>query len=510
MNHFSRFARHFAAIAFSTLFLPGALTLTIFIILREVLGYELAGALAFSTVLYICLVLLSYAAIKSLALKPIEKLWQAVWHISPGSQRVPAPKLEDLMLGREMISGLVRQVYDLASSSPIIKNPDGEPLPVPTSDTLLNHLPIGLMILDKNRLITHINPLVPELLGIPADKILNHAVYDVLHLSFQTDDTLDSWLNEVTGHVATSVKSWERIRVSIDDPKSQKQIDMAASYSKDNSEGHELILALFDHTKSYDRQDSSYGYVALAVHELRTPLTVLRGYIEVFDDELGGQMTPELREFMRKMDAAAETLTAFVSNILNVARVEENQLVLSLHEADWNVVLPEILKDLELRASVRGKMIELDLQPDLPKVAIDKISMYEVVSNLVDNAVKYSGQSPKIIVHTKLAQDGTIETIVQDFGVGMPESSLGELFTKFYRSHRSKNAVSGSGLGLYLVKAIVNAHGGNVWVNSKEGEGSSFGFSLQPFTAMANENKNTYGIERQASGWIKNHSFYRR
>jgi signal transduction histidine kinase len=85
-----------------------------------------------------------------------------------------------------------------------------------------------------------------------------------------------------------------------------------------------------------------------------------------------------------------------------------------------------------------------------------------------------------------------------------------DLFTKYYRSHKSRDAVSGSGLGLYLVKAIVTAHGGRVWATSKEGEGSTFGFSLMPFSDVSAEiGKDGKGIERQASGWIKNHSTYR-
>src|SRR5690606_22088678 len=188
----------------------------------------------------------------------------------------------------------------------------------------------------------------------------------------------------------------------------------------------------------------------------------------------------------------------------------ENALVLKLQEADWKETLTEIVKDLELRAQVRNKRLTTEIADGLPAVAIDKISISEVIGNLVENAIKYSGPSPDIIVRASIGKDNLVETTVEDHGVGIPDSVIGGLFTRYYRSHRSKNAVPGTGLGLYLVKSIVNAHGGNVWVNSREGEGSRFSFTLQTWDSIKDQDKGPDGLERQAGGWIKNHSMYRR
>jgi signal transduction histidine kinase len=513
MNHLDRFSRHLGWMIFFSVFLPGAISLGLYILLHDILNISIIWSLLAVGPLYLLLTVWASFSAHTMSLTPVQKLWQAIWHISPNAN-MPAPDIETIKLGRELISSLVLQVYELASHGSNIQQASGNPGIIPSLDpsSLLEHVPIPLIILDKERVVTGINNNACNYLMVPREEALNHHINDILNLSFSSDDTFENWLNNVSTHLATASKNWEHARLQLNDGATIKQFDFAAAYSKDNSAGYETVLALFDKTETYKKQDEAISYVALAVHELRTPVTVLRGYIEVFDDELGSQLTPELREFMRKMSAAAQSLTAFVSNILNVARVDENQLVLSLHEASWNEVLPEIIKDLELRASVRGKTIELDIDENLPTVAIDKISIYEVISNLVDNAIKYSGTSPKIIIHSRLNSDNFIETTVQDFGLGIPESAIGGLFTKFYRSHRSMNAVSGSGLGLYLVKAIVVAHGGNVWVNSKEGEGSSFSFSLQTYASVAAESdiKIKDGIERQASGWIKNHSLYRR
>jgi len=120
--------------------------------------------------------------------------------------------------------------------------------------------------------------------------------------------------------------------------------------------------------------------------------------------------------------------------------------------------------------------------------------------------------SKTIAIETHLTTDGLVETTVQDFGLGISASIMPNLFTKFYRDHRNRAQIGGTGLGLYLSKAIVAAHGGTVWVRSKESEGSTFGFTLLPYDRLTEELKRSGNqeITRSAHGWIKNHSLYRR
>jgi signal transduction histidine kinase len=272
------------------------------------------------------------------------------------------------------------------------------------------------------------------------------------------------------------------------------------------------MLFLFDHTEQYSQDDQAISFVALSVHELRTPLTLLRGYIEVFEEELGDKVDPELKGFMDKMSSQAEQLMAYVNNILNVARLDNDQLELHLDEASWSTVLKSIIESLSLRAKVRGKTLHCRIAANLPTVAVDRLSISEVVNNIVDNAIKYSGSSKTINIEAHMTTDGFIETTIQDYGVGISTSILPNLFTKFYRDHRNRAQVGGNGLGLYLSKAIVTAHGGNLWVRSKENEGSTFGFTLLPYEQMTKQSKQSGNNEliRSAHGWIKNHSLYRR
>jgi len=238
----------------------------------------------------------------------------------------------------------------------------------------------------------------------------------------------------------------------------------------------------------------------------------MRGYVEVFEEELEGTINPELTDYLHKLRISTDQLSAFVTNILNVVRVDENQLSFRLSENDWNTTLQQGSASMLSRAQVLGKIITFKISENLPTVAIDPVSITEVINNLLDNALKYSGNSKEIVVSASLNQEGFVETTVQDFGVGIPSNVVPNLFEKFYRNHRTRNQFGGTGLGLYLCKAIVSAHGGNIWVKSKPGEGSSFTFTIQPYASLADDNKNSDndGITRHAHGWIKNHSMYRR
>jgi two-component system sensor histidine kinase VicK len=516
MDNFKKFSSSLTTYGFFWIFINSLLTLGAYLLFRSVFKLNDVISLVSTSVTALFLSLGVAKLIVMAVSEPFKAVWQALWQLTDSAGNVPTPQPDLLTHGRELATTMIRQMYELGSTAAAAAATSAQTTPTqiaaPQNIDLLEIMPLPVLALDTNDQVKTINKLAADYLGRPREELVGKSINDVLQLSFQTNDTLETWLATVKANSAIASSSWDRVRMQVGDAKELRQFDLVARYTKGNSMGYDTLLALFDHTERYTNEDGKTSYVALAVHELRTPLTVLRGYIEVFEDELDSQLTPELRDFMHKMSASAQSLTAFVSNILNVARVDENQMTLSLHEANWNELLLEFQKDLDLRAKVRGKTIELDVQPNLPTVAVDKVSIYEVVSNLIDNAIKYSGESAKIILHAQVGKDGNIETIVQDFGVGIPDNAIKYLFTKYYRSHRNKGSISGSGLGLYLVKAIVTAHGGNVWVNSREDAGSSFGFSVVPYANVSAELKDpaNANIERQAHGWIKNHSMYRR
>ncbi len=450
----------------------------------------------------------------NLILKPIQALRQAILSLSPDGQRTPPPDIQNLKVGRELVASMVGQINQLSSvarQTSAVNETQNHEL---GRNFIAQNIPLPLLILDPTETIIFANSAAAQYIGIAADQLLGKNVYMVLDMAFPDQNTFDRWLKQAKTANATATASWERVRLGVRDTHPARLFDLAAYYNRDNPDKIETMLVLFDHTKQYSQDEQAISFIALTVHELRTPLTLLRGYIEVFEEELGNSpnVDPDLKSFMQKMRAQAEQLTSFVNNILNVARVDDNQLELHLEKESWPNILKSAVNALSLQAKVRGITIHCRIDTSVPEVGVDRLSVQEVINNLIDNAIKYSGTSKVINIDSHLTKEGLIETTVQDFGVGIPSNVMQNLFTKFYRDHRNRAQIGGTGLGLYLSKAIIDAHGGTLWVRSRPGQGSTFGFTLVPYAKLAEEQKQNgdTDLTRSAHGWIKNHSLYRR
>lgn len=514
MDYITKFKRQVAVRSFIGILVPLIITVFTWIVLQQLIGFAVFISVIITAIIGLISSLLSTIILVKMSTEPVEMLEGVISYAAHGNREIQQPNLDNLKLGRELITAQSHQIYDLVFKSSTVEsststNETSSPSTIISGESLLNSIATPLFGVDSAQNVTMVNNAGATYIGKLASDIIGKPLYDILNLSFQGEDSYADWLTSAKSSTVTATRSWNRVRHVIDADNS-KQFDMVASFSSGNQSGTESMIALFDKTEGYHKDDQEVSFVALAVHELRTPLTIMRGYIEVFEDELGPTLTPELTEFMHKMHASAQQLAAFVSNILNVARIEEDQLALKLRSENWADILKVAVDDLELRARVHGKHIELHVAENLPAIAADRISIHEVINNLVDNAIKYSGKAEKIIVDSKLNANGLVETSIQDFGMGIPESVMPQLFQKFHRSHKSSVQVGGTGLGLFLSKALVAAHGGNIWVRSKEGEGSIFTFTLVPYDQISSEQiEGEDGIIRGAHGWIKNHSLYR-
>jgi len=510
MGYFQRFLQQFRARLFVIILINNLLILADWYIVERVVNLTGWWALvAIVAVPLLAIGLIPWLTVGTLA-QPTKLLSQAIMHLAPNTASdTPAPKTDTLHLGRELVTSLVSQLYQLASVVQGMEQTNAK-AGILTPDFAANSLPLPLLVLDKEDKIVLANEAAAKYLHKSTADLVGQNTFTALDLSFTSTDTLDGWLQTTKGKTVTSDHQWERVRIGLPGQEGSLQFDLAAHYNQDNPLGFETLLILFDHTATYEQDDESLSFVALSVHELRTPLTLLRGYIEVFNEEIGPDLNDEMQRFMKQMDAAAQQLTAFVDNILNVAKIEDNQLTLQLHKETWPETVEAVVSDMRLRAGVHGITIKTDMAGDLPTAGVDRYSIYELLANLLDNAIKYSKDGDQITVKSVLNNEGLIETSVIDQGVGIDRAVLPHLFEKFYRNHRHRAQIGGTGLGLYLAKTIIEAHGGDIWVNSKPDEGSTFTFTVIPYDKLEENRKATGGdITRSAHGWIKNHSLYR-
>lgn len=436
----------------------------------------------------------------------MQYLVSAVMAVVGEKSTVAAPDPNTLKSHYYFLNDVANHIYQLAGSQSLSETSSSRDSSIPN----LTQLAVPAVALAADNSIIFANAAAVAYFASDQNAIIGKDMDTAFNFSFSgSDQTLNDWINYCKENKATASQSWDHVKHTLSDD-SSRQFDMVAHYSKDNPHGYEVLLIFIDHTDRYDQEYRDVSFVAMAVHELRTPLTVMRGYIEVFEEEIGENLNDEQKQFLENMNAQSQQLANFVGNILNVARVEENQLHLKMRKDNWGDIVRKVVGDMELRARVQGLNITYSLPEELPEVAVDKVSMYEVLNNLLDNAIKYTHDNRPIQVAVTVLDENWVETTVTDQGIGIPDNVMKNLFKKFYRSYRSNKSAVGTGLGLYISKSLVNAQGGEIWAKSKEGQGSTFGFTVPTYVSVADKlNSEDNEIVREAHGWIKNHSLYR-
>jgi PAS domain S-box-containing protein len=224
-------------------------------------------------------------------------------------------------------------------------------------------------------------------------------------------------------------------------------------------------------------------FVSLVSHELRTPLTSIRGYLELVLDGPAGSLTEEQNRFLRVVERNADRLLGLVGDLLFVAQVDAGRLPVEFSDLDLALVAAECVDGVRPTAEAKG----LELIVDAPPLAAkgDRGRLDQLLGNLISNAVKFTPEGGRVTVRVS-AHDESAVIEVSDNGIGVPKAELDELFTRFFRSSTAtENAIPGTGLGLVIAKAIAEAHGGQITVESREGVGTTFKVTLPLEPALA-------------------------
>ena len=226
--------------------------------------------------------------------------------------------------------------------------------------------------------------------------------------------------------------------------------------------------------KAEEALDLRNQFLSLAAHELKTPLTSILGYIELFQRRTGKEHSLNERDerMLQTIADQAQRLNKMVASLLDISRIETGQLAIEQVPIDLCALLGQVVD--EVQSTLAGRQIEL-LCPMQPLIIQgDGLRLGQVFQNLIQNALKYSQPDVPIVVTIRHEQ-AEVLIDVRDGGIGIPPTALPQLFNRFYRADNVDHEnVSGLGIGLYVVKEIVELHSGNVTVTSIEGEGSTF------------------------------------
>ena len=253
-----------------------------------------------------------------------------------------------------------------------------------------------------------------------------------------------------------------------------------ASYGK-NKEATVFIGVTLDITEHKQLQQQKDDFLGIASHELKTPVTTIKAYSQLLEEILLKKGDIQEATMVTKMGAQVNRLSNLIGDLLDVTKINSGKLILNNTSFNFNTLVKEIVEDIENTAP---KIIVEQLLNETGDVYADKERIVQVLTNLLTNAIKYSPNNNKIIVHTYLENKEVICN-VQDFGVGISEDNQTKVFEQFYRvSGDMQHTFPGLGLGLYICAEIINRIGGRIWVTSTEGKGSTFGFALPALSGM--------------------------
>lgn len=219
-------------------------------------------------------------------------------------------------------------------------------------------------------------------------------------------------------------------------------------------------------------------FISMASHQLRTPLTSIKGYLSMMIEGDLGKVSDEQKHVLEEAFISSERMVRLIGDFLNVSRLQTGKFVIEKHDIDMAQLVQNEVDALSASAAGRDLSFLYRRPIDIPLVAIDENKIQQVVMNFCDNALFYSRPGSVITVSLKKVGQ-TLELVVKDTGIGVPEDQKDRLFTKFFRASNAKQQrPDGTGVGLFLAKKVIDAHGGEIIFESKEKKGSAFGFRL--------------------------------
>ena len=344
----------------------------------------------------------------------------------------------------------------------------------------LDSLYVGLMMVGLDGRIIQINPAARTVLGVDDDEPVVGLRYESVTRNESLSDVLDKALAtldpvETTGEVTVRRSAAEE-RIY--------QAHCAPVKNQDSTQVVGLLVLLSDITEIRGVDRMKTAFISTVSHELRTPLTSIKGFIATLLDDTEGFYTKEdQQEFYQIIDTECDRLTRLIDDLLNVSRIEQGQAMqLNLQPVDVRAVAATVLAAQRAYTSPDRHQLSVRFDDDFPDtIEADPDKIGQILTNLVSNAIKYSPRGGQVEVTGTLSEytPNSVALTVRDQGMGIPREHQKKIFERFHRvDNRDNREIGGTGIGLFLVKSLTEAHHGTVRVESEYGRGSAFVVTL--------------------------------
>ncbi|MGC1177285.1 MAG: PAS domain-containing sensor histidine kinase [Candidatus Saccharimonadales bacterium] len=346
------------------------------------------------------------------------------------------------------------------------------------AEALFTSIGDGAISTDEFGRITRVNPVAQQLLGYDASELIGEWFPKKI-IAVTAEDAIVSLIDRpiakafLTGH-PISEKTYYR-------SKSGKTIPVSITASPILLDGKPLgaieVFRDISLEEEVDRMKSEF--ISLASHQLRTPLSSIKTYSHMLVDGYMGSLSTTQKKSLQTIIRATNRMNELISTLLNITRIESGTIAITPKLVKIDTIAEEVLKELSLMAADKSTRLSLKrVGTASTRLKTDSLIVKEILTNLVVNAIKYTPEQGSVTITVAARADDVLVT-VSDTGWGIPIYSQDQIFSKFFRAQNIvKRETTGTGLGLYLVKGLVDALGGRIWFKSTETTGTHFYFTL--------------------------------
>jgi PAS domain S-box-containing protein len=341
-------------------------------------------------------------------------------------------------------------------------------------DAIIENSGDGVMILDPSQRITVFNRALSIMTGIPASEALGRPCWEILVSQDPKDQTVCALCPPA------DCQRGDKAYVESDFIRQDgTRITFGITYSPLLDTDNQLvniIANVHDITHFREAEEMKSTFVSVISHELKTPVALIKGYANTLRREDADWDQETVSESLAVIEEESDRLASLIDNLLDVSRLQSGQMKLDRTDVRVDKMAERIVSDF--RTQTGQHSFKIDFPADLPAVQADYERLRQVLTNLISNAIKYSPRGGRIMLSGRY-DDKFVYVAVTDEGIGIPPGERDLIFERFYRVENVlSRRTQGAGLGLYLVKSVIDAHGGRIWVDSNLGEGSTFVFTL--------------------------------
>ncbi len=347
-------------------------------------------------------------------------------------------------------------------------------------NAMLNSIGDGVFVLDEQKKILMVNPMTCDLSGYKAEELLGTKYNESLKFVFEkTKQPNSQFIDDVYDNGIITQMGNDTVLVQKDN--TELAVGDSAAPIKDQ-DGNVIgcVVVFRDMTKEREIDKMKTEFVSIASHQLKTPVAGVQWFLELLAQNDGKNLTKEQKEYISEIGNLSKRMNKLVSDLLDVSRIDTGKkFTIEKEKQDLIKVIEETIQEEDIKAKERAIKVKLcDKCPKSLEANIDAYKIGQMLHNLINNAIKYSpkGETVEVFVEKK---SKNVEIKVQDHGYGIPERQQKRVFEKFFRADNvAAKEIEGTGLGLYIVKAIVDGHDGKITFESEENKGTTFIISL--------------------------------